>query len=116
MKKPPLLRFLMLTMLAALLLVLLVLALIAFSVDVQVGIPRFWTGVGVTLFTLASWFLYPTLPGNDLRLGVLDKDGNGEVVGGIVVMRHQAGHPVEIPGGIGIDQGADDGFRTGTVV
>jgi membrane-bound serine protease (ClpP class) len=49
--------------------VLLVLSLLAFAIDVQVGIPRFWTGVGITLFTLASWFLYPSLPGNDLRLG-----------------------------------------------
>jgi membrane-bound serine protease (ClpP class) len=49
--------------------VLLVLAMLAFAVDVQVGIPRFWTGVGTTLFVLGSWFLYTPLPGNDLRLG-----------------------------------------------
>ncbi len=48
--------------------VLLVLSMIAFAIDVQVGIPRFWTGVGVTLFALAAWFLYQPLPGNDLRL------------------------------------------------
>lgn len=47
---------------------LLVLAMLAFAIDVQVGIPRFWTGVGVTLFVLGSWFLYEPLPGNDLRL------------------------------------------------
>lgn len=51
--------------------VLLVLALLAFAIDVQVGIPRFWTGVGVVLFVLASLFLYPSLPGNDLRLSWL---------------------------------------------
>lgn len=48
--------------------VLLVLAMLAFAVDVQVGIPRFWTGVGVTFFVLGSWFLYEPIPGNDLRL------------------------------------------------
>jgi len=35
---------------------------------VQVGIPRFWTGVGIILFVLGAWFLYEPLPGNDLRL------------------------------------------------
>jgi membrane-bound serine protease (ClpP class) len=49
-------------------LVLLLLAMLAFAVDVQVGIPRFWTGVGVVLFVLGAWFLYEPLPGNDLRL------------------------------------------------
>jgi membrane-bound serine protease (ClpP class) len=49
--------------------VLLVLAMLAFAVDVQVGIPRFWTGVGVTLFVLSAWFLYQPIPGNDLKLG-----------------------------------------------
>ena len=48
---------------------LLVLAMVAFAIDVQVGIPRFWTGVGTTLFVLGSWFLYRPWPGNDLRLG-----------------------------------------------
>ena len=42
--------------------------MVAFAIDVQVGIPRFWTGVGVTLFVIGSWFLYTPLPGNDLRL------------------------------------------------
>jgi membrane-bound serine protease (ClpP class) len=50
-------------------LVLLVLALLAFAIDVQVGIPRFWTGVGAVLFVLSAWFLYEPLPGTDLRLG-----------------------------------------------
>jgi membrane-bound serine protease (ClpP class) len=48
--------------------VLLLLAMLAFAVDVQVGIPRFWTGVGITLFVLSAWFMYEPLPGNDLRL------------------------------------------------
>ncbi|MBI4883814.1 MAG: hypothetical protein HY826_07140 [Actinobacteria bacterium] len=47
---------------------LLVAAMVAFAVDVQVGIPRLWTGVGTTLFVLGAWFLYEPLPGNDLRL------------------------------------------------
>ncbi len=47
---------------------LLVVAMLAFAIDVQVGIPRFWTGVGVVLFAIGSWFLYRPLPGNDLRL------------------------------------------------
>ncbi len=48
--------------------VLLLLAMVAFAIDVQVGIPRFWTGAGVALFVPAAWFLYQPLPGNDLRL------------------------------------------------
>ncbi|MEQ1874842.1 MAG: NfeD family protein [Ilumatobacteraceae bacterium] len=50
---------------------LLVAAMIAFAIDVQVGIPRLWTGVGTTLFVLGSWFLFEPLPGNDLRLSWL---------------------------------------------
>lgn len=50
-------------------LVLVLLSMLAFAIDVQVGIPRFWTGVGVVLFVLGALFLYEPLPGNDLRLG-----------------------------------------------
>jgi membrane-bound serine protease (ClpP class) len=50
---------------------LLLVAMVAFAIDVQVGIPRLWTGVGATLFVLGSWFLYEPLPGHDLRLGWL---------------------------------------------
>ena len=50
---------------------LIIIAMLAFAIDVQVGIPRLWTGVGTTLFVLGSWFLYEPLPGNDLRLGWL---------------------------------------------
>ncbi|MGA1073600.1 MAG: NfeD family protein [Ilumatobacteraceae bacterium] len=35
-----------------------VLAMVAFAVDVQVGIPRFWTGVGIVLTIVGSIFLY----------------------------------------------------------
>lgn len=50
---------------------LLVLAFVAFAVDVQVGIPRFWTGVGVALVTLGSLVLYEPLPGTTMRVGWL---------------------------------------------
>lgn len=50
-------------------LVLLIVALIAFAIDVQVGVPRFWTGAGVVFFVPGSWFLYSSLPGTSLRLG-----------------------------------------------
>ena len=50
-------------------LVLVVLSMLAFAVDVQVGIPRFWTGVGIVLFIIGAWYLYEPVPGNDLRLG-----------------------------------------------
>ena len=33
-------------------------SMLALAVDVQVGIPRFWTGVGMLLFTVGSVFLY----------------------------------------------------------
>jgi membrane-bound serine protease (ClpP class) len=36
---------------------LLVLSMLAFAVDVQTGVPRFWTGVGTVFFVLASVFL-----------------------------------------------------------
>jgi membrane-bound serine protease (ClpP class) len=49
--------------------VLLVLAMLAFAIDVQVGIPRLWTGVGIVLFIISAWTLYEPVPGNDLRLG-----------------------------------------------
>ena len=34
---------------------LIVLALVAFAVDVQVGVPRFWTGVGLVMFVVAPF-------------------------------------------------------------
>jgi membrane-bound serine protease (ClpP class) len=46
---------------------MLVAAMVAFAVDVQVGIPRFWTGVGLVLVALGSWLLYEPLPGATLR-------------------------------------------------
>ena len=46
---------------------LLVLGMLAFAVDVQVGVPRFWTGVGVALTVLGSLLLFEDLPGVTLR-------------------------------------------------
>ena len=42
-------------------LALLVLSMIAFGVDVQTGVPRFWTGVGFVLFVVSSFTLYDGL-------------------------------------------------------
>ncbi len=44
-----------------------ILAMLAFAVDVQVGIPRFWTGIGLLLTVVGSWFLFEDLPGTTLR-------------------------------------------------
>ena len=46
---------------------LLVAAMLAFAVDVQVGIPRFWTAVGVVLTVVGSLWLFEPLPGVTLR-------------------------------------------------
>ncbi len=47
--------------------VLIMLAMLAFAVDVQVGIPRFWTGVGIVLTIISSWFLFEPIPGASMR-------------------------------------------------
>lgn len=47
--------------------VAIMLAMLAFAVDVQVGIPRFWTGVGLVLTALGSWFLFEPVPGSSMR-------------------------------------------------
>jgi membrane-bound serine protease (ClpP class) len=48
-------------------LVALSLAMVAFAVDVQVGVPRLWTGVGLVLFSLGSFFLFRDVDGASLR-------------------------------------------------
>jgi membrane-bound serine protease (ClpP class) len=48
---------------------LLVLSMLAFAIDVQVGIPRTWTAAGIVMFIIGAWYLYRPVPGNDLRLG-----------------------------------------------
>jgi membrane-bound serine protease (ClpP class) len=50
---------------------LLVAGMLAFAVDVQVGVPRFWTGVGVVLTVAGSFWLFEPLPGVTLRPGWL---------------------------------------------
>jgi membrane-bound serine protease (ClpP class) len=39
----------------------LLISILAFAVDVQTGVPRFWTGVGVVFYVVASVFLYDGL-------------------------------------------------------
>jgi membrane-bound serine protease (ClpP class) len=46
---------------------LIIAAMIAFAIDVQVGFPRIWTGVGVVLSIVGSWYLFESLPGASLR-------------------------------------------------
>ena len=42
--------------------------MLAFAIDVQVGIPRFWTGVGHRARHQSPvWFIYEPLPGATLR-------------------------------------------------
>ena len=50
---------------------LLVFSVIAFAIDVQVGIPRFWTGVGVVSYVVASFTLYGPVQEEALRLSWL---------------------------------------------
>ena len=46
---------------------LLVGATIAFAIDVQVGLPRAWTGIGITSTIVGSLWLFEPLPGTSLR-------------------------------------------------
>ena len=48
-------------------LVALLLGMVAFAVDVQVGVPRFWTGVGLFLHAFGSVFLFRDVDGTTLR-------------------------------------------------
>lgn len=48
-------------------LVAMLLAMVAFAVDVQVGVPRLWTGVGIALFSIGSLFLFRDVDGASLR-------------------------------------------------
>ena len=41
--------------------------MLAFSVDVQVGVPRFWTGVGLASFSAGSLFLFRDVDSMNLR-------------------------------------------------
>jgi membrane-bound serine protease (ClpP class) len=46
---------------------LLVAATIAFAIDVQVGLPRVWTGIGITSTIVGSLWLFEPLPGTSVR-------------------------------------------------
>jgi len=46
---------------------LLLLAMVAFAVDVQVGIPRFWTGAGMAMYTVSSFILFRPVDGLSMR-------------------------------------------------
>ncbi len=46
-------------------------SMIAFAIDVQVGIPRLWTGIGLVLFSLGSWALFPEVDQFNLRVSWL---------------------------------------------
>jgi membrane-bound serine protease (ClpP class) len=50
---------------------LLLAAFVAFAVDVQVGVPRLWTGVGLVLYTLASFTMFESVDGVTMRPGWL---------------------------------------------
>lgn len=46
---------------------LLVIAMVAFAIDVQVGLPRTWTGIGIVLTIVGSLWLFESVPGASLR-------------------------------------------------
>lgn len=48
-------------------LALLIFSMVAFAVDVQVGVPRFWTGVGLVSYIAASFTMFRSVDGLTLR-------------------------------------------------
>ncbi len=52
-------------------LALLVVAVIALAVDVQVGIPRVWTAIGMVLFVISSFTLFGSVQDEALRISWL---------------------------------------------
>ena len=46
---------------------LLLLAMVAFAVDVQVGVPRFWTGAGLVSYVVASFTMFRDVDGMTMR-------------------------------------------------
>ena len=51
-------------------LLLIGLSMLAFAIDVQTGVPRFWTGAGVVMFVVGSFTLYEGLLLSWITLGV----------------------------------------------
>jgi membrane-bound serine protease (ClpP class) len=52
-------------------LTLLILAMIAFAIDVQVGVPRLWTGLGLVAYIGASFTMFESADGMTMRPGWL---------------------------------------------
>jgi membrane-bound serine protease (ClpP class) len=52
-------------------LVLLILSMIAFAIDVQVGVPRLWTGLGLVAYIGASFTMFRSVDGLTMRPGWL---------------------------------------------
>jgi len=50
---------------------LFLLSMVAFAVDVQVGVPRFWTGVGLFTYIVASFTMFRSVDGLNMRPGWL---------------------------------------------
>ena len=46
---------------------LLLAAMVAFAIDVQVGVPRFWTAVGLVFYTVASFTMFRSVDGLTMR-------------------------------------------------
>ena len=49
---------------------LIVFAMLAFAIDVQTGVPRFWTGAGMVMFVLGALTLYDGVAMSWLTMGV----------------------------------------------
>lgn len=47
--------------------VLFLISMVAFAVDVQVGVPRFWTGVGLFTYVIASFTMFRSVDGLSMR-------------------------------------------------
>jgi membrane-bound serine protease (ClpP class) len=47
----------------------LILSMIAFAVDVQVGVPRLWTGLGLVAYIGASFTMFQSVDGITMRPG-----------------------------------------------
>jgi membrane-bound serine protease (ClpP class) len=48
-------------------LALILLSMVAFAVDVQVGVPRFWTGVGLVTYVIGSFTMFRSVDGLTMR-------------------------------------------------
>ena len=59
---------------------LLIVAMIALAIDVQVGVPRLWTAIGLGMFVVSSFTLYRPIDGTDMRMSWLT------LVSGITMM------------------------------